>query len=338
LPDVTRATVFGAGAAGTAVAMHLARSGTDTILWASPFDSAVLPVLLEERRHPNLPEFLPAELTVLGPERLEAAGDGIDIAVMGAHSAGARTLARTVRDGCGELPLVVGLAKGLEPDTRQRMSEVYGAEARHGRVVSVGGPALAPELAEGFHTGMVFAALDVDTAEQAASAFRSATLHVAVTDDIIGLEYCTVAKNPAAIGLGILDGMGRVQGHEYRNAKAALFTLAFHELARLVEALGGRRQTAMGLAGLGDLLVTSLGGRNRLYGELLGEGVEPLAALRQLQGRGMTVEGVESTREVHAIAGDGGVPIPFFTLMYRILFEGAPAASVLDCLEEGSYD
>jgi glycerol-3-phosphate dehydrogenase (NAD(P)+) len=317
--------------------MHLARTGTDTVLWAGPYDAAVLPLLLEDRRHPNLPEFLPAALKVMGPDDLQAAGEGMDVAVMGAHSGGARNLARLVREGCGGLPLVVGLAKGLEPETRHRMSEVYGEEAGHHRVVSAGGPALAPELAEGLHTGMVFAAPDPGTAEEAAAMFRSPTLHVGVTDDLIGLEYCAVAKNPAAIGIGILDGMARVQGHEYRNAKAALFTLAFHALARLTVALGGRAETATGLAGLGDLLVTSLGGRNRLYGELLGEGVDPGTALRQLQGRGMTVEGVESTRQIHAVLRDAGVAIPFFTLMYTILFEGAPAASVLDRLEEGSH-
>src|SRR5438477_13113841 len=91
---VTRVTVFGAGAMGTAIAMHLARAGNDTVLWASEFDQRILADLTDRRRHPGLPEFFPEALSVLGPGDLEKAADGVDIAVMGAHSGGARTLAK----------------------------------------------------------------------------------------------------------------------------------------------------------------------------------------------------------------------------------------------------
>jgi glycerol-3-phosphate dehydrogenase len=114
---MARVTVFGAGANGTAIAMHLARNGNQTLLWASEFDQGILPGLVEQRRHPALPEHLPDSLRVVGPEGLVEAADGIDIAVMGAHSGGARTLARIVVDGCGPLPLVVGVAKGLEAES-----------------------------------------------------------------------------------------------------------------------------------------------------------------------------------------------------------------------------
>jgi glycerol-3-phosphate dehydrogenase (NAD(P)+) len=331
---VSNVTVFGAGAMGTALAMHLARRGHRTKLWASEFDRAVVQALFHERRHPSLPEYLPEALTVLPPEDVGAAAEGMDIAVLGAHSGGARTLARIVMKGCGSLPLVVGVAKGLEPESRKRMSEVYAEEVGHRRVISVGGPCLASEVAQGLPTASVFASHDVGTAEEGAAAFRSGTYHVTVTDDLAGVEYCTVAKNVAAIGMGILDGLGKVSGREYQNAKAALFTRAFGELAELVVAAGGRRDTVSGLAGLGDTLVTTIGGRNRLYGELLGEGAEPEAALKGLMERGMTVEGVDSARDVRHLAEGLGVTLPFLEQMHRILFEASPADSVLECLRE----
>jgi glycerol-3-phosphate dehydrogenase (NAD(P)+) len=317
---------------GTALAMHLARAGQETVLWASEFDAGVLPALTEDRRHPALPEHLPESLKVLGPSDLATAARNIDIAVMGAHSGGARTLARIVMEGSGELPLVVGVAKGLEPVTGKRMSEVYAEEVGHELVISVGGPALAPEVAQGLPTASVFAAEHLESAEQGAAAFRSKTYHVSLTDDLAGVEYCTVAKNVAAIGMGILDGLGKVSGFAYRNAKAALFTQAFREVTDLVVALGGRPETVSGLAGLGDTLVTSLGGRNRLYGELLGEGAQPETALSELQERGMTVEGVDSTRETHRLAEGRGLDLAFLDQVHMILFEGAPAVTVLDCL------
>jgi glycerol-3-phosphate dehydrogenase (NAD(P)+) len=331
---MARVTVFGAGAMGTAFAMHLARIGNRTILWASDYDAKVLPRLTEDRRHPSLPEHLPDSLKILGPDQLDAAATGLDVAVIGAHSGGARTLARIVADGAGHLPLVVGVAKGLEPETGKRMSEVFAQEMGHGRVVSVGGPGLAPEVAEGLPTAVVFASASRTSAEEGAKVFRSKSFLVQVTDDVVGVEYCTVVKNVVAIGMGILDGMGKGTNLDYRNAKSALFAQAFGEMTRLLEALGGRTETVLGLAGLGDTLVTTLGGRNRLYGEMLGGGAKPTAALQELRERGMTVEGVDSARDVRRLIGETGTSLPVLERVHEIMFGDAPAASILDCMKE----
>jgi glycerol-3-phosphate dehydrogenase (NAD(P)+) len=317
---------------GTAIAMHLARRGHDTVLWTSPYDAAVLPALLDERRHPGLPEHLPEALRVVGADDLDMASAGLDIAVMGAHSGGARTLTRLVAGGGGHLPFVVGVAKGLEVGTGKRMSHVYAEEVGHERIVSMGGPCLAPEIAHDLPGAAVFASEDREAAETCAAAFRSATFRVDVTDDVAGVEYCTVAKNVGAIGMGMLDGFGKVANLEYRNAKAALFTFAVDELVHLVVSLGGRRETAFGLAGLGDTLVTSLGGRNRLYGELIGEGNDPERTLSDLVARGLTVEGVDATQEVRRLIDEQGLDLPFHVQVHRIIFQGAPPRSILDCL------
>jgi glycerol-3-phosphate dehydrogenase (NAD(P)+) len=315
------------------MAMHLARAGNRTTLWASRFDAPVLARLTAERRHPQLPEHLPDSLALLGPDGLDAACDGIDVAVLGAHSGGARTLCRTIGGAGRSLPMVVGLAKGMEHGTGKRMTEVYAEEIGHDRVAAFAGPCLAPEVAQGLTSSAVIASEHIDVAEACADAFRSPSLHVTVTGDVTGVEYCTVAKNVTAIGMGLLDGFGKVANLGYRNAKAALFTVAVDELERLVIALGGRRETAHGLAGLGDALVTSLGGRNRLYGELIGEGAEPEHTLRDLISKGMTVEGVESAREVHRLVGNLGIDVPLHMQVYRILFEGAPPRTILECLK-----
>jgi len=330
---VARITVFGAGAMGTAIAMHLARAGNDMVLWASTWDEAVLPALRDDRRHPILPEHLPDSLRVMAPGDLAEAGAAMDVAVMAANSGGARTLCRAVRDTHDVMPLVVGVAKGLERGTGKRMSEVYEEEVGHDRVIAMGGPALAPEIAQGLPTAAVLASAHVDAAETVADAFRSASFKVVVTNDVPGVEYASVAKNVTAIGIGLLDGFGKVASLAYRNAKAALFTEAVDELVRLITALGGRRETAVGLAGLGDALVTSLGGRNRLYGEMIGEGADPDQALADLVSQGLTVEGVESSREVQRLTENLAIDLPLHTQVHRILFEGAPARSILDCLK-----
>lgn len=329
---VTRIAVFGAGAMGTAVAMHAARLGHDTTLWANPHDLRAYAFLRDERKHPLLPEHLPDSVRLCGPDDLDEAAAGAKVAVMGANSHGARSLARMVSDHLGEPAFVVSVAKGLEPHTGMRMSEVYAEELRGPAVIAVGGPCLAAELAEGLPTAGVWAAATVELARDAGSPLDDRHYQLVYTDDVVGVELCAMMKNVAAIGLGILDGLGKPSGEDFKNAKAALFTKAAHEIVDLVTASGGRAETAFGLAGVGDQLVTSLGGRNRLYGELVGTGDPPEATLAELEARGLTVEGVDSTRNVARLSHELALALPYHAAIHRVLFEGADPRDILEVL------
>lgn len=324
-------TIFGAGAMGTALAISLARNGQQVTLWGSQYDARVLPDLIEKRTHPALPASLPAEVHVAGPDDLDQAAKGATIGVMGAHSAGARSLAKLTGGALDDVRIVVSLAKGLEPETRKRMTEVYGEELGK-PVVAVGGPALAAEVAEGLPCTAVLASEDADALSETANAFRSDSYLVHDTGDCLGLEICTTAKNVGAIAAGLLEGMGMRREQAYKNARSALFTQAVHEMADLVEGLGGRRETAFGLGGMGDLLVTSLGGRNRQYGEMVGSGADPKHAEEDMQSRGMTVEGTESARDVHDLAQEHRLDLPVHEAVYRVVHEGAEPSEVLEAL------
>lgn len=329
---VARVTIFGAGAMGTAFAMHSARAGLPTSLWANEHDLAAYAAMREERKHPLLPEHLPDDVELRGPNELDAAARDVEIAVLAANSAGARSLASMVREHVAGARVAVSVAKGLEPMTGKRMSEVYGEEIADAEVVVVGGPCLARELAEGLPTAAVWAAGLVSVAEEAGKPFDDRHYQLSYSDDVVGVELCSMMKNVAAIGLGLLDGLGKTTDTGYQNAKAALFTRAAQEIVTLVTELGGRAETAMGLAGIGDQLVTSLGGRNRLYGELVGTGDPPEDTLRELEAGGLTVEGVESTRDVRRLAAEHGVRLPYHEAVHRVLFEGARPLEVLEVL------
>jgi len=317
---------------GTAMAMHAARAGNQTALWANEHDLGAYAGLRDDRRHPLLPEHLPEAVTVHGPDELDEAADGVEIAVMGANSHGARSLARMVRGHLDGASFVVSVAKGLEPETHRRMSEVYGEELAGPTVVAVGGPCLAAELAEGVPTASVWASAEEHAAREAGEGFTDRHYQLAYTDDVIGVELCSMMKNVAAIGLGILDGLGKPTAQGFNNAKAALFTKAATELVEFVTSLGGRAETVYGLAGVGDQLVTSLGGRNRLYGEMVGSGDRPDAALEVLEGRGLTVEGVDSTREVRRLSIERGLDLPYHSAIHRVLFEDARPQDVMEVL------
>jgi glycerol-3-phosphate dehydrogenase (NAD(P)+) len=329
---VAQITVFGAGAMGTAFAMHAARLGLPTALWANEHDSVAYDAMRAERRHPQLPEHLPETVDLLGPDDLADAARDVEVAVLAANHAGARSLARMVAGDVREARFAVSVAKGLEPGTGARMSEVYGSELDGPAIVVIGGPCLARELAEGLPTAAVWAARSLDLAEEAGKPFDDRRYQLAFTDDVVGVELCSTIKNVAAIGLGILDGLGSATDTAYQNAKAALFTLAAGEIVRLVTAGGGRPETAVGLAGVGDQLVTSLGGRNRLFGELVGAGGPPTDTLAELQARGLTVEGVDSTRDVRRLAGELGVELPYHDAIHRVLFEEARPDELLEVL------
>jgi glycerol-3-phosphate dehydrogenase (NAD(P)+) len=329
---VARVTVFGAGAMGTAFAMHAARAGLPTSLWANEHDLAAYAAMREERKHPLLTEHLPDGVELRGPNELDLAARDVEIAVLAANSAGARSLASMVRDQVAGARMAISVAKGLEPRTGKRMSQVYGEEIAGPDVVAVGGPCLARELAEGLPTAAVWAADVLSVAEEAGKPFDDRHYQLSFSDDVVGVELCSTMKNVAAIGLGLLDGLGKSTGTGYQNAKAALFTRAAQEIVALVTELGGRSETAMGLAGVGDQLVTSLGGRNRLYGELVGTGDPPEDTLRELEAGGLTVEGVESTRHVRRLAAERGLELPYHDAIYRVLFEGARPPEILEVL------
>jgi glycerol-3-phosphate dehydrogenase (NAD(P)+) len=329
---VTRTAVFGAGAMGTAVAMHAARLGHVVALWASGHDARVFERLRADGKHPSLLEHLPTEVRLFGPDELVDAATGAETVVLGANSHGARSLAREVAPHLAGATVAVSVAKGLEPNSGARMSQVYGDELGGIPVVSVGGPCLATELAQGLPTAGVWAGGTIETARDAGRPFDTTAYQLTYTDDVIGVELCAMMKNVAAIGLGMLDGLGKPTGEDFKNAKAALFTKAAHEIVELVGASGGRAETAFGLAGIGDQLVTSLGGRNRLYGELVGAGEAPDTTLRDLEARGLTVEGVDSTRDVARLADELNLDLPYHAAIHRVLFGGADARDILGVL------
>jgi glycerol-3-phosphate dehydrogenase (NAD(P)+) len=330
---VAEVAVFGAGAMGTALAIHLARKGEAVALWGSEFDARVLPDLIDRRIHPALPERLPDSLKVHGPDELETVGRSAAVAVMAAHSAGARSLARLVVPALGETTrVVISIAKGLEPESRKRISEVYAEELDARPVVAVGGPALAAEVAEGLPCAAVIGSDHPEALAESTRVLASETYLVSPTDDCAGLEVCATAKNVGAIAQGILEALGQAREQGYKNARAALFTQAVEEMAALAAAFGGRRDTAYGLAGVGDLLVTSLGGRNRQFGEMVGGGADPRHAEKDMEARGMTVEGVESARDIHALAGARNLDLPVHEAVYGVVHAGAPPETVLSAL------
>jgi glycerol-3-phosphate dehydrogenase (NAD(P)+) len=171
-------------------------------------------------------------------------------------------------------------------------------------------PMRPAEIVVGAPTALVAASTDLDVAEWVAASLRSPMLGVAVTDDVAGTETAAAFKNVVAIavGEGLSDRLGQsVLVHSFANARAAVFAQGLVDMARLVEAKGGRAGTVLGLAGAGDVFVTTLGGRNGRFGRLLGAGQSPDQALRAI---GSTVEGVSNTAAALRLASRYSLDLP----------------------------
>ncbi len=220
--------------------------------------------------------------------------------------------------------IVAWATKGLEPATGRLLSQVAADVLGEGRAFGViSGPTFAKEVAQGLPTAVTVAAHDAATAEAIAAWLRSDRVRVYTSTDMVGVELGGAIKNVLAIATGISDGLGLGA-----NARAALITRGLAEMRRLIEALGGKSETVMGLAGIGDLVLTCTDNqsRNRQVGLALGKGHTLQETLAEI---GQVAEGVATSREVLGLARRHQVEMPITEQVCRVLFEGvAPHAAV----------
>ena len=310
-----RIGVIGAGAWGTALGIVARDAGRKVVLWARR--GSVAGTIAETGRNP-------AYLTDI------ELGAGIAATADPAEAAGADALllavpAQAVRETCALLaphlapsvPVAV-CAKGIERETAKTMSEVVGEALPGNPAAILSGPTYAAEVARGQPTAVTLACRDVETAEALAAALATPAFRPYHTDDVAGAEIGGAVKNVLAIACGITEG--RALGE---NARAALITRGLVEMTRLARARGGRAETMMGLAGLGDLTLTcaSRTSRNYSHGVALGAGTPP--------DEDAVVEGVPTSAALVRLARRHGVEMPIAEAVEAILHRGAEIDAVI---------
>jgi glycerol-3-phosphate dehydrogenase (NAD(P)+) len=305
-----RIGVIGAGAWGTALALTALRAGRDVVLWAR--EPEVVQSITHDRRN----------ILFLPEVHLDA---GLIATTDLAHAAQVDALllvppAQYLRATCealkphlpAHIPLI-NCAKGIEKDTCALMTEVVRATLPNHDALILSGPTFAKDVALGLPTAVTLATTNAALGLALAEALKTKTFRPYVSGDLIGVEVGGAAKNVLAIGCGIADGKGLGA-----NARAALLTRGLAEIVRLAVACGGRSETLMGLAGLGDLVLTatSMQSRNYSLGIALGQG----QTLDQVLGaRRAVTEGVYTAAAVVKLAQQKNVDMPIFAAMDRIL-------------------
>jgi glycerol-3-phosphate dehydrogenase (NAD(P)+) len=296
-----RIAVFGAGAWGTALAIAFARTHR-VVLWGR--DPALIEALQTQRFNTRyLPgAALPAELDVTAD--LGAAARGAELHLVATPLAGLRETVRALHTLQPDTPLLWA-CKGLEADTGKLPHEIVfdelGANAHCGVLT---GPSFAAEVGAGMPTAVTLASTDKAFAQRWVQALHQPRLRIYANSDLVGAEIGGGLKNVIAIAAGVSDGMGFGL-----NARAALITRGLAEITRLGRALGARNETLMGLAGMGDLILTCTGdlSRNRRVGLALAAGKSLADILSEL---GHVAEGVPTTRAAIRLAARHGVEMP----------------------------
>jgi glycerol-3-phosphate dehydrogenase (NAD(P)+) len=321
-----RIGVIGAGSWGTAVSALLAKKGYQITLWAR--EEEVMEGINKEGRNPLYLTEIPLPESISSTLSLQEAAFGKDFLVIAVPSRWSREMMERIGGILGELPPVLNLAKGFDPETKDRLSrailERLGEKIRGYAVLS--GPNHAEEVIREIPSATVVASFDQRLAETLQKIFSTPYFRVYTSNDIKGVEVGGAYKNIIAIAAGVLDGMGLGD-----NTKASLITRGLAEMMRFGAALGANPITLTGLAGIGDLIVTCISrhSRNRGFGEKVGQGMSMEEATR---GSAMVVEGISATQIALQIARSRSIDIPIAEVVHCVLFEGLPPREAMEML------
>ncbi len=317
--------VLGAGSWGTTLAILLARNGHGVVLWGR--DREQVAVMAGERRNRRyLPEHeFPHGLQVTAS--LDEAAAGARLALVVVPSSGFQAVCASLASCGTDLTGMFWATKGFDPGSGRLLHEVA-AQTSAGNLPTavLSGPTFANEIARGLPAAVSCASTHAGFAEQVAELFRNEWFRVYTSTDMVGVEIGGAVKNVLAIAAGIADGLGFGA-----NTRAALITRGLREIVRLGTAMGGQPESFMGLAGLGDLVLTCTDdqSRNRRFGLALADGLSVAAAEQSV---GQVVEGVGAAREVMRQARRIGVEMPIAEQVNRVLHEGAAPAQAVHAL------
>ena len=317
--------VLGAGSWGTALAIHLADSGHNVLLWGNKPEHIQL---LSQQRCNQ--QYLP---DVSFPELLELTAD-LELALASpawilmaipshAYRPFFKTNAHLFKEDVG----IAWASKGLEHGTGRLIHQVIAEELPHCKKTAVmSGPTFAGEVARNLPTSITVASESESFSKQISDDLHSGRFRVYLSDDLIGVELGGSLKNVLAIAAGAADGLGFGA-----NTRAALITRGLAEMMRLGEAMGGRRETFMGLSGMGDLILTCTDdqSRNRRTGLLLAQGKTLEQARKEI---GQAVEGINTAKEVVNLARQYNVEVPISEQVYRVLYENCPIDEAVHAL------
>ncbi len=321
-------SILGAGTWGIALCALLAKNANEITVWSAlPYE---IDELKKNRSHKNLPGLILPDIINYTTDISEASKDK-DLIIFVTPSNFIRSTAKAAAAYISDGTLLASASKGIEGGTLKTMTEIIEdemikAEKKEFELVALSGPTHAEEVALGLPTSIVAACKSEDVALRVASAFSNSCMRVYTNTDIIGVEIAGALKNIIALAAGINTGMGFGD-----NAKAMLITRGAAEMTRIGLAMGARLETFMGLAGIGDLIVTATSrhSRNNRCGELIGRGMSYEEAASEI---GMVVEGYHALSAAVELSEKYSVEMPIVNAVNDVINEGVSPITAIRAL------
>ena len=321
---MAKISVIGSGGWGIALTILLHKNGHDLTIWS--FDKKEAEELKKTRQNktklPNI--LLPEDIKVT--DDLREAVENKDILILAVPSKAIRSVSKSLKNIIKEKQIIVNVAKGLEEDTLETMTDIIEEELKekNPQVAVLSGPSHAEEVGRGIPTTCVVSAHNKELTLYLQNIFMNPSFRVYTSPDMLGIEIGGALKNVIALAAGIADGLNYGD-----NTKAALITRGIKEISALGVAMGGEQSTFYGLTGLGDLIVTcaSMHSRNRRAGILLGQGKTLDETIKEVN---MVVEGVYSAKSALMAAKKYNVEIPIIEQVNAVLFENKNAAEAVN--------
>ena len=316
----TRIAVVGAGSWGTALAVISARAGHEVSLWSR--DLSVVSSINSFHINPKYLSTTEIPETVMATSDLKSLLEGSRFVLLAVPSHAVREVLQGMKDNSSDTAILVSVTKGIEIESGLRISELVRdvlGESYDERFVCLSGPSFAKEVVQGHPTAIVAASIDEDAAREVQHELSFENLRIYTNSDVVGTELCGSIKNVMAIAAGMTAGLGLGS-----NSVAALITRGLAEMTRLVVKYGGHFETMVGLAGLGDLVLTCTGqlSRNRFVGEELAKGktlTEITSSMNEV------AEGIKTSRAVKRLADAAAVEMPITNEVVAVLYEGKSA-------------
>lgn len=344
---MSKVTIIGAGAMGSALVVPLITNGHEVRLWGTELDNKIIRDLKNGKDHPKHKYPLPKAVKPFSEEELPAAMKDTDMVIMGITSDALGMIFERVVPYLKPGMIIGSVTKGFEYATDGRvvllpdiLKEKLPAELKDSiSFVFIGGPCKAIEVVWESPTSVCYSSANLEAAKKLQATLMTPVYRVEANTDVIGTEICAAMKNAYAVGLGMAEGFKKRKGFLHNNTKSALFTFAVAEMGILSRALGGSLVSVYGLPGVGDLEVTGEAGRNRTLGEVIGEGLTASQAIAKMKAEGITVEGYPAIRFGYLMAKQleqeqklSLKELPLLAGLYAILYEDAPAYETVTIL------
>lgn len=323
--QITEVTVIGAGAWGTALSLQLARNGHNVRLWGHEPDH--IQKLLDDRSNEEFLPGVPLPDNIQPVKSLQEAVSNSRFLLLVIPSKAYRGFLKQLKPFINPQTRVFWASKGFEIETGKFLHELVVEELQIEHYGVISGPTFATEVAKNLPAAVTCAGNRPESTQQIADLLHGGHFRCYTSTDVIGVEIGGALKNVLAIGIGAVDGLGLGA-----NTRAALMTRGLAEIMRFGECVGAKRETLMGLSGLGDLILTCTDNqsRNRRFGLAIGQGM----SVDQAIDSNTTVEGYRASRAIYDIAQKLDVSLPIMEQVYLVLYEGKTLPSAMADLEK----